>query len=296
MAEVPFVFHSGLSELVGLIHHPQKPAATGVLIVVGGPQYRVGSHRQFVLLARFLCDCGYAVMRFDYTGMGDSEGPEADFENIDADIQTAIGRFYARTPGLERIVIWGLCDAASAALFYSSKDKRVVSQILLNPWVRTEEGMARAYLKHYYLQRLLEKSFWKKLLSGRFNPRASLASLLHLAARSRGDEKMSRESIQATEIKPLPERMADGLEAFTGRVLFILSGNNDYVADEFRDLVAASRRWRRLMKRDRVQVSSIPEANHTFSRSDWRQKVEHLTADWLRETENGDTQRGGPVS
>ena len=32
---------------------------TGILIVVGGPQYRVGSHRQFVLLARALARVGY---------------------------------------------------------------------------------------------------------------------------------------------------------------------------------------------------------------------------------------------
>jgi len=49
-------------------------ADTGVLIVVGGPQYRVGSHRQFVMLARFLADHGVPCMRFDYRGMGDVSG------------------------------------------------------------------------------------------------------------------------------------------------------------------------------------------------------------------------------
>jgi len=66
---------------VGLVHAPGA-ASIGVVIVVGGPQYRVGSHRQFLLLARSLAADGVPVLRFDYRGMGDSEGDIRDFENV----------------------------------------------------------------------------------------------------------------------------------------------------------------------------------------------------------------------
>ena len=71
-SEFPVVFSCGGDQLVGMVH----PAAArlGVVIVVGGPQYRVGSHRQFVLMARDLAREGYPVLRFDYRGMGDSDG------------------------------------------------------------------------------------------------------------------------------------------------------------------------------------------------------------------------------
>ncbi len=46
----------------------------GVAIIVGGPQYRAGSHRQFILLARRLAHAGIPALRFDYRGMGDSPG------------------------------------------------------------------------------------------------------------------------------------------------------------------------------------------------------------------------------
>jgi alpha/beta superfamily hydrolase len=49
-----------------------------VLVIVGGPQYRAGSHRQFTLLARSLAEQGFAVLRFDYRGMGDSTGAMRD--------------------------------------------------------------------------------------------------------------------------------------------------------------------------------------------------------------------------
>src|SRR5689334_11218312 len=103
--------------LCGIASLPRQPAARGVLIVVGGPQYRAGSHRQFTLLARSLAAQGIASMRFDYRGMGDSDGAMRSFEAVDDDLRAAVDQFMALAPGLTEVVIWGLCDAASAALF-----------------------------------------------------------------------------------------------------------------------------------------------------------------------------------
>ena len=82
-------------------------------------------------------------------------------------------------------MLWGECDAASAILLYAGLDARVRGAVLLNPWVRTEALQAQAMIKHYYLQRLMQPSFWKKLLGGGFNPLASLRSLLALLRQSR---------------------------------------------------------------------------------------------------------------
>ncbi|MEO6566032.1 MAG: alpha/beta fold hydrolase, partial [Casimicrobiaceae bacterium] len=81
------------------------------MIVVGGPQYRVGSHRQFALLARALARVGIPALRFDYRGMGDSEGDRRSFDEIDADIAAAIDTL-CREAHLARVVLWGLCDGA----------------------------------------------------------------------------------------------------------------------------------------------------------------------------------------
>ncbi len=73
-------------------------------------------------------------------------------------------------------MIWGLCDAASAALFFAHREPRVRGLILVNPWARTIGGNAKTYIKHYYTARLLDPSFWRKLVSGRFALGASLRS------------------------------------------------------------------------------------------------------------------------
>ena len=48
------VFWCGENRLVGVATIPEKGSDVGVLVLVGGPQYRIGSHRQFALLARAL--------------------------------------------------------------------------------------------------------------------------------------------------------------------------------------------------------------------------------------------------
>ncbi len=79
-AERPVLFECEGEQLVGVIALPELRRAIAVLVVVGGPQYRAGSHRQFVLLARRLAAAGFPVLRFDYRGMGDSTGAARTFE------------------------------------------------------------------------------------------------------------------------------------------------------------------------------------------------------------------------
>jgi exosortase A-associated hydrolase 1 len=294
MAEVPLVFKCGADDLVGILHLPDQVGTRGVVLVVGGPQYRVGSHRLFVDVARSLARAGIPVFRFDYRGMGDSDGHYLGFEHIDEDIRAAMDAFERTIPGLEEIVLWGLCDAASAILFYASSDTRVKGIALLNPWARTVAGQARAYLKHYYVQRLLDRDFWRKWVTGNANPMTMMNSLLRVLADARRPGTNPRPSrpeqgsqgsgpimpAPASDPAPLPDRMARSMAAFRGRVLIITSGN-DLTAREFNDLARTSGRWRRLLCNPHVTVHDLKECNHTFSREAWWNKVAALTFKWI---------------
>jgi exosortase A-associated hydrolase 1 len=271
------VFECAGDRLIGIFSVPPEPTSIGVVIIVGGPQYRAGSHRQFTLLARQLAVHGIPSLRFDYRGMGDSEGTPRTFENVDADVRTAVDAFFARVPGLERIALWGLCDGASAAMYYSGTDRRVSHLVLLNPWVHSETGAARARLKHYYLARLTSASFWHSLLSGKVSIKASigdLAASVHKAGSHDPDAAQTARPSSGSYI----DRMLHGLRGFDGRVLFILS-DNDLVSQEFRALVASNRAWRAVCASPKVKTEILPNANHTFSSLEWRKTV----ADWTRD-------------
>ena len=167
-----------LGETLIAIHHPAKSSCSiGVVIVVGGPQYRVGSHRQFLQLARYLSANEVPVLRFDYRGMGDSSGKMLSFELVDDDIRAAVDMLMDLEPDLGSVLLWGLCDAASAALMYAASADRVHGLVLANPFVYTQAGEARTCLKHYYLSRLFGQDFWAKIFSGRFAWGKSLQSI-----------------------------------------------------------------------------------------------------------------------
>jgi exosortase A-associated hydrolase 1 len=270
IARQPVAFACGQDWLLGVITRPEKPRSRGVVIAVGGPQYRAGSHRQFVLLANDLAAQGYAVMRFDYRGMGDSTGEPRTFEKVGEDLRSAVDHFLAKVPEVTEVVIWGLCDAASAALFYAHLDPRVTGMVLLNPWVRTAQGEARTYLKHYYLRHAFTAAPWAKLLRGQFDLAGSAVSFVRNLRKA-----------GAGGTPALPERMAQGLARFKGRVLLILSGN-DLTAKEFSDMAAGSTRWRRLLQSPKVVQHRLADASHTFSRRDWRDQVSSWTSGWLR--------------
>ena len=267
--------------LYGIASVPRTACKRGVLIVVGGPQYRAGSHRQFTLLARSLAAQGIAAMRFDYRGMGDSGGAARNFDAVGDDLGAAIDQFIAAVPGMQQVVLWGLCDAASAALLYAAQDRRVAGLVLLNPWVRTEEGIARTTLKHYYRRRLMQPHLWRLVFSGRFDFVRSAKAMVHLVREALGARRGPAAAAAVPAPAPLPERMYAGLSQFGGKVLLIISGA-DLTAQEFSDMAGASGKWKRLLGAARVTRHQLAKADHTFSRRAWRDQVANWTSEWVR--------------
>ena len=270
-------FACGDDTLVGVVAVPAAPLDVGVLIVVGGPQYRAGSHRQFVLLARALAAAGIAALRFDCRGMGDSTGVQQSFEQSTADIAAALDAFERACPATQRFVLWGLCDAAAAALLFLDEraDPRVVGVAVLNPWVRSDGTMARVQLKHYYGRRLAEPALWAKLLRGRLDLRAAARGLvgsIATAVRPRAASSPAR-SFQA--------RMATAWRRFDGRILLLMSGR-DLTAREFETYAATDAAWAGLIAEPKVQRVDLADADHTFSSVEWRAEVERRTIDWIR--------------
>lgn len=277
--ESPVVFDVENEGCIGITAIPDTPQNLGVLIIVGGPQYRVGSHRQFVLLSRFLAHAGFPSFRFDYRGMGDSDGDLRDFEGVAEDIAAAIRVFRTQCPAVTRIVLWGLCDAASAALLYINRygDAPVTGLVLLNPWVRSEASLAQTHVKHYYGQRLLQADFWLKMLSGKLQLTRSVKEFVRAAilARSRG------ESTKGGVSASFQQQMARGWRSFNGKILLVLSGD-DYTAKEFQEYAAHDLAWQGALALPHVQRVDLADADHTFSSHAWRQMVEVATLDWIR--------------
>lgn len=272
-------------QLVGVLSMPgTRQADLALVVIVGGPQVRTGSHRQFTRLCRSVAAAGWPALRFDVRGMGDSSGPLHNFETVGADIEAAVQALQQRLPGIRRVVLWGLCDGASAALLYlhgrqagANPDTRVAGLVLLNPWVRSAQTLARAHVKHYYWQRLRQREFWRKLLGGGVAMRAirDLIANVRLAGSSRGGGTSPDQPVP-----PFQERMLLAATKFPHSMLWILSGR-DYTAQEFKELAASDRRWQALMDASRVEQVSVAGADHTFSDRQDEASLFELTIAWM---------------
>src|SRR4051794_3005475 len=96
----------------------EATGATGVLMVTGGTQTRIGSHRMYERLAKRLAEAGFPCLRFDRRGVGDSEGEDPDWRGSGPDIAAAAAALRREASGVQRIVGFGLCDGASALTFH----------------------------------------------------------------------------------------------------------------------------------------------------------------------------------
>lgn len=266
--------------LVGILAMPREAARTGVVVIVGGPQYRAGSHRQFVLLSRALAQAGYAVLRFDYRGMGDSEGLPRDFQSVSPDIAAAIDALQRHAPSVRQVALWGLCDGASAALLYchDTRDSRVKALCLLNPWVRSQASLARTHVKHYYAQRLMQKEFWAKLFRGQVALQALSGLAQNIRAVTAGAHSSGAASsgVSTGTQAPFQHRMAAAWNSFPGHFLLLLSGE-DYTAKEFLDYASRDAYWKDAFRHPRLMRHELAGADHTFSDAVSRARVEDLT-------------------
>ncbi|MCB1996416.1 MAG: hydrolase 1, exosortase A system-associated [Burkholderiaceae bacterium] len=298
VTEIPVVFDCEGSRLLGVVHLPDQPRPRGLLgVVAGGPQYRGGLARIQVRMARQLAEAGVPVMRFDYRGLGDSEGQFKGFRHVEADIGAALQTFLAQVPGMREVALWGGCDASSASLINGWKFPQVTGLLLGNPWVHSEETGDQVAVAHYR-QRLRDKDFWLKLLRGGYNPLPAVATVArNLWARTRralrgpGDTSASAR-MQDDPSLPFQQRMCLGLSRFKGDVLMLMSGRS-LVSKEFDQLVVQSPAWQQALAAPAQVVRvDLPNADQAYSNIASQREVIDLVTRWMCAPESVQGHRG----
>ncbi|MBR0551941.1 hydrolase 1, exosortase A system-associated [Stakelama marina] len=146
---------------------------TGLLIVSGGNEVRMGAHRGMAELARSIAGEGHPVFRFDPRGVGDSTGTNGGFRQRRDDIAAALSTFRKHVPHLRQIVAMGNCDAASALVLFQN-GLGSDGLVLTNPWLEDAAGPddalpAAAAIRARYAARLRDPRQWLRLARGGVN-------------------------------------------------------------------------------------------------------------------------------
>ena len=237
-------------------------SATGLLIVSGGNEIRVGAHRGMARLAQVVAAGGFPVFRFDRRGVGDSEGENGGYAGSADDIDAALAAFRNARPELKRIVAFGNCDAATALIAHGTK---VDALVLANPWVieQADALPPPAAIRTRYRQRLRDPKAWRALATGQVNIGKAIRGLWRIST-----PKSQPEGLATT----VAARMASSSIPTT---IIVANGDNTGIAfaAEWRSAVFEPAR-----RRNDVSVLTIPSSSHSFAtEADFERLVDVLT-------------------
>jgi hypothetical protein len=281
------ILHLGSeASVLGIATDPDQSAATRsgsrtarptVIFLNAGVLHRVGPHRLHVSLARLLADSGFASLRLDLSGIGDSCGVPGNLTfraSAIADTRAAMDQVSADS-GTARFVLFGLCSGADNALATAQVDPRVSGLVLIDPPAYAT-GRAR-------VRRVLERA--RQLRGASVKLRSCLRFLtlpFRQVARQLGQGSNApgtpaapgRQSPPRAEYGALLTQLLDrGV-----RILCVYSGamgerynHRDQIFEAFPAL------------RGRLEVAFFPSANHVFTELAQRSELIATVRRWCGE-------------
>jgi len=277
--------------LVGILTTPSDRDADGglpaVILLNSGLVHRPGPNRIYVKIARSLAAMGYAALRFDFSGIGDSGVREDNLpfaRSCVIETQEAMD-FLNTHQGSNTFILMGICSGALASLRTARQDPRVVGAVLINPAYHLHDRddadldatlINRTQARHYW-RILLRSSFRGKglvrALTGRIAYRTILKAVMTAAcgaARPQRQRASTPEDAGADLLK-LAKRGA--------RVLHVCS-EGDPSSDYLRTVLGSRLdEWR---ASGLLELEVIPGTNHTFMLLEHQEYLVHVVRDWAR--------------
>jgi pimeloyl-ACP methyl ester carboxylesterase len=251
-------FGAGRS-LAGVLTHPANfdCARPAILLLNVGLVHRAGPNRLYVKLARRFAELGFLVLRFDFSGIGDSQRRDDAIPQNRAhplETQEAMDHLEAAW-GTRRFLSMGICRGAWASFGAACQDPRLVGLVLINPdtladdrrsAIRDQRRSAAA------AGSLARPGMWLRALRDPARYRAEFAMLIsHTRARLRRGDRVREAGQVAERVRALAER---GVE-----MLFIFSE-----LDPGRDYIIAILGRLSGTASDRIVQEVIPKATHAF--------------------------------
>ncbi len=191
--EHPLRFGEG-QRLFGMLCRPHHEAIPGFVFLIGngGAVSHHGYGRFGVMLARRLAAAGYASLRMDYAGIGESVGAERihvfETDRL-ADTCEAIDTL--QRLGFSRFGAGGLCSAAYHGWHATLADPRIETVVMLNPstfnWPKNQDFaqflLDNTRSTNFYVETMMRGSAWRRLIRGELNVHGAIRTVRAQALR-----------------------------------------------------------------------------------------------------------------
>jgi len=298
-------FNNGKGLLLrGILHHADPELHKNITLIClnTGLNDMVGWHRLQVKMARFFAGLGFAVLRYDDEGIGDSEGEILDTSivKIFSDIET--GMFvnnadcavaFTRTLfPRNKIVYLGFCGGGLTAIHSASVNQHVdgviniggpvtlASKDYLNktdPW-EVQRKMNR------YRNKIMDKNVWRKLITLDIDFENFFRSFWHFGVHKlKGSYRESEFVEDIDDMKNLNKLVFFNFEKFVKRkcpCLFFYA-EHDSATWELKKYFLARYQDKYFTETTLNDFVEIQQANHIFSSDDSQKALKDGVLAWL---------------
>jgi pimeloyl-ACP methyl ester carboxylesterase len=290
-------------KLFGTLHRPANPSGSLPVVVLLSPgvKMRVGPGRLYVPLTHMLLERGFTVLRFDFFGLGDSEGELSEPMLADVYNNIEVGRYvddtrsafaWLRTRGYQRFAVGGLCGGAITALLAAQQEPGVEALLSLGMTV-TLAGNAATPAK--YMTRKLLDSRRKRYIKKLGSPKAWLRFLTFKSEYSVIWHSMKRlwapkKPAAAAQPPETAEQRGNANPLFPpayfaflergGQALMLFS-EKDRLQAEYEEKFAEPYAAKLAQFQPQIHKHVIPKANHVMTLHEWQREMVDVCRQWM---------------
>jgi hypothetical protein len=260
--------------LIGVLTEPSQRADAGrpaVVFLNSGILHHVGACRLHVRLARRLAAAGFASLRFDLSGIGDSEARKDSLtfqQSAMLEVREAMDHVASLT-GAREFVLIGLCSGADMGFHVSQEDARVVGLVQLDAFAYRTTG----YYIHHYAPKLFSPAAWSRVVQRKLG---------RLQAYSKGPAP-GEDYVQPEYRRVFPprEHVAAGLRALVARGVHLLNLFSGGQPDHYNHAGQYVRSFPDVAFQGRIRVEYFPGADHLFSGLEHQRRVDDVITAWI---------------
>ncbi|WP_460241306.1 alpha/beta fold hydrolase [Aurantivibrio infirmus] len=264
------------SPLLGVLTEPQKleKSDIAVLLLNSGVMHKVGTCRLSVTLARNISqNLGLQCLRFDFSGIGDSEARSSkgvDFDNIVVQEVIEVMDYMQKNRNIEKFILFGLCAGGHTACKAAEIDNRIMA-------IAQIDGYCFPTIKSfalYYFSRFTNLSAWKVRLTKWLGIRNALDSKAYSDVENSDFEvpdyaEYPAKSEVTKQLKKIMLSNVKMLCAFVGKEPYYRYRN------QYRDC------FNEVNFADNLEIVYLPDASHIITEPEQQTKIVSKITTWI---------------
>ncbi len=268
-----------------------------LIFVTTGSNHQIGAGRRSVLFARRLAAMGYASLRMDIAGLGDSPPRPGRKENVLYDVDSirdvSAAIDWLETQGIDQVILTGVSAGGYLSFHVAIQDPRIIGALPVNsPNFIHREGDSlnitvrdQHHSTRFYIKKLIDAKTWGRFFKGELNIRGISRTVMRRIRRKlRAKIDLLRGLVGGTVSDTITVRhWFKLLQARNTQLLFIYSENDGGLDDLS---VYLGRDGKKLQSFKNVKLVMMTGTDHVLTATSAKEEFFQMLVAFLRHCES----------